>query len=1009
MTTLKNVIGELSDKRTEASKTFLLSDGSYKAVFSPTPQHYVCTHGHWHNIDTKLFDEADADVITEPVSQQCANRLEENIKVAKAAKNKTVLNRENYGFQTLKTPFDCHIPRNFTKGYTIAKDNDSLTFVPVNASPATAKVEGNTATYQDVWNDTDVKLEVQADGLKETLILKSDTAPSSFRFEVEGAEITDDFKAGKLKLERAYLIDNEGYERKVEMNVVEEENKTFLELCPDLEDLTFPVMLDPTVKLTNRATWTVPEGIGESTIFDVQGGRGFNHSASSYYGVGGQGARVLHVRQGLTSGTVFYIDFIEGGQGGREKQGTNSSYGGNGGSAAVVRAESRSGLIQYVAGGGGGGGGHGGDYGGAGGSGGYVGNDGRSGRGTVSTSGEPGEGGTQSSGGSGGHVSSRDGDYYLERRGESGGYLKGGSGGSYPGTVGGPDYGSGGGGGAGYYGGGGGATNRGTNGGAGGGGGGSSFSRYPGAEFTTGYNDSTTPTVEITYNIKPTSPRVISPNGGERWNAEHVIEWEPGTDPDGVDSELRYQIQLSTNNGSSWRTIVSLTSPGATSYEYDFSNEPHSDLARIRIRAYDGDDYSDWATSSGVFSINHNLAPLQPTQLSPNGDTIARGESNAFSWQFNDPNEEDSQSAYHLRWRLQGTSEWNNIEESTPNTTVTILSNTFDYGDIEWQVRTYDQEGLSSPWSDIATFFAGDRPPRPVIIQPTESVSVSNPTVQWSSSGQVAYILTVEQDGTEVYTHEGEENKAHTIQYALENEENYIIRLSVQNDDGLWSSDAVVNILVSYTSPAIPELEIFKGDGLVSLEVTNPDPTGTQPNVTHYDVYRNGVRIARDIPAGETFEDYPASGEETEYHVRVWGDNETYTDSAIVPITLQLRGIWLHDILDTDSLHQFKYFEIGRTAESQQDGSLMEFEGRSMPMATFTGRKQQTINANLQILNEVDIITLRELINRQTTFLYRDYKGRRMHCVLFSMRETEEAWGYVVPVTFNAVYVDEEV
>lgn len=69
-------------------------------------------------------------------------------------------------------------------------------------------------------------------------------------------------------------------------------------------------------------------------------------------------------------------------------------------------------------------------------------------------------------------------------------------------------------------------------------------------------------------------------------------------------SNLQYHIQLSTNNGSSWSDIVSLTSPGVTSYNYDFSGVPETTQAKIRIRAYNGTSYGPWA-ESGVFSIVH--------------------------------------------------------------------------------------------------------------------------------------------------------------------------------------------------------------------------------------------------------------------------------------------------------------------------------------------------------------------------------------------------------------------
>ena len=48
------VVKELLQKRTENSETFLLSNGTYKAVVYSGPIHYKDANGAWQNIDTKL-------------------------------------------------------------------------------------------------------------------------------------------------------------------------------------------------------------------------------------------------------------------------------------------------------------------------------------------------------------------------------------------------------------------------------------------------------------------------------------------------------------------------------------------------------------------------------------------------------------------------------------------------------------------------------------------------------------------------------------------------------------------------------------------------------------------------------------------------------------------------------------------------------------------------------------------------------------------------------------------
>ena len=512
-------------------------------------------------------------------------------------------------------------------------------------------------------------------------------------------------------------------------------------------------------------------------------------------------------------------------------------------------------------------------------------------------------------------------------------------------------------------------------------------------------------TIEIEYTHTPTKPTLTSPNGGENINENFMIDFEPSTDVDG--DALTYQVQLSTDNGGGWHDILTgITGPT----NYNFVNEEATSTALVRIRADDGSVYSNWDVSDGVFTIQHNVAPETPTGLTPSGGTpIDRASVARLGWTHQDPNSNDPQSQADVQWRPKGTTTWNDHAVTSPSQFWDAPENTFPYGDIEWRVRTRDQEGLVGPYSNIATFFAGNKPPTPTIVTDS-SIEEANPTVQWSSSDQVTSRVRVLEDGTEVYAYTGGTNKAHTIQYDLENGHDYTIEVYVTNEDGLESDAAVLDIHVSYTPPALPVVELITDNASAQAVVTieHPDPEGTQPDVIYCDIYRREkdgqwLRLFTELPVGEDYVDATlASGIEYEFYVRGWGENGTYADSVIVRGALQLKSIWLQDPDDDESLHHFRYYEPQRQANLTIGGSTRQFEGRPYPVADFNGRKQQNVSPVLQLMGN-DLNHLQDLVNRQKTLLYRDNRGRRIFCVIFGVPETDEFWGSTVPIEVIAV------
>lgn len=123
-------------------------------------------------------------------------------------------------------------------------------------------------------------------------------------------------------------------------------------------------------------------------------------------------------------------------------------------------------------------------------------------------------------------------------------------------------------------------------------------------------------------NEPPTKPTIIAPNGGEVITAPFLIKWEPSSDIN--NNPIRYQVELSTNNGKNWNHIASGIT--GTQFTFDFAGQPDTSTAKIRVRGFDGALFGEWAISEDVFTINYNYPPNPPYNLLPNNNEIVDNE-----------------------------------------------------------------------------------------------------------------------------------------------------------------------------------------------------------------------------------------------------------------------------------------------------------------------------------------------------------------------------------------------
>jgi hypothetical protein len=507
--------------------------------------------------------------------------------------------------------------------------------------------------------------------------------------------------------------------------------------------------------------------------------------------------------------------------------------------------------------------------------------------------------------------------------------------------------------------------------------------------------------VEGQWNSPPTAPTITYPNGGETLSGQVTLRANPATDPDEPQSKLRYQWGIWDGT---WHYLP-LSNPGVTDVTVDLSKYKETSTAKVALRAFDSyidyghGNYGPWDYSNGVFTIRHNVPPSSPTNLHPSGgETIDRTEIISLSWKHNDAG---PQSRYTLRWRLRGTTSWNTVTKDSVDQRHYLAANALPVGTIEWQVMTYDQEQLASPYSSIALLTAADPTEKPIIISPAfdESITIANPVLEWSSIDQVEYEYEVLNGNTVLYSsNEISTNKAITLPYELQNNTDYTIRIRVKASTGLWSDWATVDIHTSFTPPVMPllEYEVDPDRGSISIMIDNPYPQGDEPSVKINQVYRrelgaNDWELIGDyIPVNATFTDYhPASNKMYEYKVIAYGVNGTSAESTPITASVTINNVIISVLSNPDQYIHLVYNPSKKFTHGVQQ-AINEYQGRAYPLVEFGTGRSLDLDLSFTVKGYANIDILLSIIEARQTLVYRDRRGRKEFITIPSINVTDK-------------------
>jgi hypothetical protein len=300
-------------------------------------------------------------------------------------------------------------------------------------------------------------------------------------------------------------------------------------------------------------------------------------------------------------------------------------------------------------------------------------------------------------------------------------------------------------------------------------------------------------------------------------------------------NSVQHQIEYRQVGQAAWYSIVSLTSLGATSYNYDFSSIA-SGMYNLRIRAYDGKSYGAWATSD-TFEIKHNTAPTAPTPLSPLGTSTSPGVATSLtpsvSWSFNDSDSGDAQSAYQvLVYDAAGVLKHDSGKKTGSATSYTIPASVLAWKTkYYWRVRVYDTKGPAvSPYS-TSQWFLTNQGPTANITNPSATSGVGTvfndtlqPTFTWTYSdadgdGQSAVQILIKDGSTTVFdsgtlTTTGSSYQIPSTAGVIY-DKTYTTQIRARDVNNTWGSYSSLKYFHLNRSPGVP---------------TNLSPSGTSAN-----------------------------------------------------------------------------------------------------------------------------------------------------------------------------------
>ena len=272
------VLGEVIDSRTESSKTFRMSDGSFVAADYGKPIHYSDENGYWQDYDNTLtYSDA---VDSEDIAGYGTLESDISIKLANNSNSGNLLKIKMNGYKISLSLPDANKSKALELyPQTTVADDDSLD------SATTLTKFSSGAIYKDILDGTDLEYIISGSNVKENIIVKEKQDSYVYTFELklnglvpvlndDGSISLNDENTGvtQLVIPKGIMSDADyAVSDGVTYSIAHKNGKKYtLTVTADAEwinsdDRVFPVKIDPSVEAFNSMKETLDAYISQNS------------------------------------------------------------------------------------------------------------------------------------------------------------------------------------------------------------------------------------------------------------------------------------------------------------------------------------------------------------------------------------------------------------------------------------------------------------------------------------------------------------------------------------------------------------------------------------------------------------------------------------------------------------------------------------------------------------------------------------------------------------------------
>lgn len=508
-------------------------------------------------------------------------------------------------------------------------------------------------------------------------------------------------------------------------------------------------------------------------------------------------------------------------------------------------------------------------------------------------------------------------------------------------------------------------------------------------------NSSYVPFLSVTYDdYLPPKPSNLIPNSTIRNSKGDIkLNWNfyDGTT---LASQSSYEIQYSTNGFSTYSTLNGNTSNNYHVIPANTFTSGQIVQWRVRVTDTNGDvtDFSD-IVSFTIGATN----PSKPELVSPVNTIINSSDSNTFRWKFIDTYGYQ-QGGFYLEYYKTGESSAT-IQVNSVLSQHTFAKNTLSGGNYSWRIKTYNQFGEPSEWSEWSTYYSIGKPDIPYIINITNNM---HPVITWGSSEQDLYRIRIYQ-GFNILFDTGEqaskETNSYTVLEFLPNG-SYTASISISNVYGLWSDWSDYNFSINTVVPKKPSFNALPVEQFVSMILESETA-----NTLIYRRRQNELdfTLVKSIDIS-TYKDYEACNGINEYFVRAI-TSDSYCDSDIQKVLLKFKGITIAGLNNITKIISFtKTFDDDKYPTEYLSKTQFKtyLNGRQYPILQ-TIDKLSLSRSYEYFIKEDDLLKFKELWNGNNVFFIRTSDANCFSCELTNLVINRNSFGYVVGFTVNKV------